>query len=56
MAEPAIKNIAVKYLYAVLMPTDLKGNIQGIVIMIGFESTVGANTSYHSEEYQAAKA
>ena len=33
-----------------------EGNVKGIVTMIEFESKEAANTFYHSEEYQAAKA
>ena len=33
----------------------LEGDVDGIVMMIEFESKDAANTFYHSEEYQAAK-
>ena len=34
----------------------MEGEVDGIVMMIEFESKEAANTFYHSKEYQAAKA
>ena len=34
----------------------LEGDVDGIVMMIEFESKEAADTFYHSKEYQAAKA
>ena len=34
----------------------LEGTVCGIVMMIEFESKEAADTFYHSDEYQAAKA
>ena len=38
------------------MADRLEGDVSGIVMMIEFETKEAANTFYHSEEYQAAKA
>ena len=48
MAGPAIKNMVVKSLRAVRLPTDWK-DVDGIVMMIEFESKEAADTFYHSK-------
>ena len=56
MAGPAIKKYGGKVLARGLGAERLEGDLNGIVMMIEFESKDAANTFYHSEEYQAAKA
>jgi uncharacterized protein (DUF1330 family) len=56
MAGPAIKKYGGKVLAKGPSADRLEGAIAGIVMMIEFESKEAANTFYHSEEYQAAKA
>ena len=56
MAGPAIQKYGGKVLARGPVAERLEGNISGIVMMIEFESKKTANTFYHSEEYQAAKA
>ena len=56
MAGPAIKKYGGKVLARGPVADRLEGDVSGIVMMIEFESKVAANTFYHSEEYQAAKA
>ena len=56
MATPAIKKYGGKVLARGPGAERLEGDISGIVMMIEFESKEAANTFYHSEEYQAAKA
>ena len=56
MAGPAIKKYGGKVLARGLGAERLEGDLSGIVMMIEFESKDAANTFYHSEEYQAAKA
>ena len=56
MAGPAIEKYGGKVLARGPDADRLEGNISGIVMMIEFESKKAANTFYHSEEYQAAKA
>ena len=56
MAGPAIKKYGGKVLAKGPSADRLEGEIAGIVMMIEFESKEAANTFYHSEEYQAAKA
>ena len=56
MAGPAIKKYGGKVLARGPGADRLEGDVSGIVMMIEFESKEAANTFYHSEEYQAAKA
>ena len=56
MAGPAIQKYGGKVLAKGPMADRLEGDVSGIVMMIEFESKEAANTFYHSEEYQAAKA
>ena len=56
MAGPAIKEYGGKVLARGPDADRLEGSVSGIVMMIEFESKEAANTFYHSEEYQAAKA
>jgi uncharacterized protein (DUF1330 family) len=56
MAGPAIKKYGGKVLARGPDADRLEGDVSGIVMMIEFESKDAANTFYHSEEYQAAKA
>ena len=56
MAGPIIKKYGGKVLARGPDADRLEGNVSGIVMMIEFESKEAANTFYHSEEYQAAKA
>ena len=56
MAGPAIKKYGGKVLARGPVADRLEGDVTGIVIMIEFASKEAANTFYHSEEYQAAKA
>ena len=56
MAGPVIKKYGGKVLARGLGAERLEGDLSGIVMMIEFESKDAANTFYHSEEYQAAKA
>jgi len=55
MAGPAIKKHGGKVLARGAVADRLEGDVDGIVMMIEFESKDAANTFYHSEEYQAAK-
>ena len=56
MAGPAIKKYGGKVLARGPDADRLEGDVSGIVMMIEFESKEAADTFYHSEEYQAAKA
>ena len=56
MAGPAIKKFGGKVLARGPGAERLEGDITGTVMMIEFESKEAANTFYHSDEYQAAKA
>jgi uncharacterized protein (DUF1330 family) len=56
MAAPAIKKYGGKVLARGPGAERLEGDVRGIVMMIEFESKEAANTFYHSDEYQAAKA
>ena len=56
MAAPAIKKYGGKVLARGPGAERLEGDVSGIVMMIEFESKEAANTFYHSEEYQVAKA
>jgi uncharacterized protein (DUF1330 family) len=56
MAGPAIKKYGGKVLARGPVADRLEGDVSGIVMMIEFETKEAANTFYHSEEYQAAKA
>ena len=56
MAGPAIKKYGGKVLARGPGANRLEGNVSGLVMMIEFESKEAADTFYHSEEYQAAKA
>ena len=56
MAGPAIKKYGGRVLARGPDADRLEGNVSGIVMMIEFESKEAANTFYHSDEYQAAKA
>ena len=56
MAAPAIKKYGGKVLARGPGAERHEGDVSGIVMMIEFESKEVANTFYHSEEYQAAKA
>ncbi len=55
MAGPAIKKYGGKVLARGAVADRLEGDVDGIVMMIEFESKDAASTFYHSEEYQAAK-
>ena len=55
MAGPAIKQYGGKVLARGPVADRLEGDVNGIVMMIEFESKQAANTFYHSKEYQAAK-
>ena len=50
-----LKNTGGKVLARGAVADRLEGDVDGIVMMIEFESKDAANTFYHSEEYQAAK-
>ena len=56
MAGPAIKKHGGKVLARGPGADRLEGDVNGIVMMIEFESKEAANKFYFSEEYQAAKA
>ena len=56
MAAPAIKKYGGKVLARGPGAERCEGYVRGIVMMIEFESKEAANTFYHSDEYQAAKA
>jgi uncharacterized protein (DUF1330 family) len=56
MVGPAIKEYGGKVLARGPGADRLEGGVSGIVMMIEFESKEAADTFYHSEEYQAAKA
>ena len=56
MAGPAIKKYGGTVLARGPGADRLEGDVNGIVMMIEFESKDAADTFYHSEEYQAAKA
>lgn len=56
MAGPAIKKYGGKVLARGPVADRLEGDVTGIVMMIEFASKEAANTFYHSEEYQVAKA
>jgi uncharacterized protein (DUF1330 family) len=56
MAAPAIKKYGGKVLARGPGAERCEGDVRGIVMMIEFESKEAANTFYHSNEYQAAKA
>ena len=56
MAGPAIKKYGGKVLARGPVADRLEGDVDGIVMMIEFESKEAANKFYHSNEYQAAKA
>ena len=56
MAGPAIKKFGGKVLARGPGAERLEGDVNGIVMMIEFESKEAANTFYYSDEYQAAKA
>ena len=56
MAGLAIKKYGGRVLARGPDADRLEGDVSGIVMMIEFESKEAANTFYHSEEYQAAKA
>ena len=56
MAGPAIKKYGGRVLARGPDADRLEGDVSGIVMMIEFESKEAANTFYHSEDYQAAKA
>ena len=56
MAGPAIKKYGGRVLARGPGADRLEGDVSGIVMMIEFESKEAADTFYHSEEYQAAKA
>ena len=55
MAGPAIKKYGGKVLARGSVADRLEGDVNGTVMM-EFESKEAANTFYHSNEYQAAKA
>ena len=55
MAGPAIQKYGGTVLARGAVADRLEGDVDGIVMMIEFESKDAANTFYHSEEYQAAK-
>ena len=52
----AIKKYGGKVLARGPVADRLEGDVDGIVMMIEFESKEAADTFYHSKEYQAAKA
>ena len=56
MAGPAIKKYGGKVLARGPVADRLEGDVDGIVMMIEFESKEAAETFYFSEDYQAAKA
>ena len=56
MAGPAIKKYGGKVLARGPDAVRLEGSVSGVVMMIEFESKEAAETFYHSEGYQAAKA
>jgi uncharacterized protein (DUF1330 family) len=56
MVGPAIKEYGGKVLARGPGADRLEGGVSGVVMMIEFESKEAADTFYHSEEYQAAKA
>ena len=56
MAGPAIKKYGGKVLARGPAAERLEGSVNGVVMMIEFESKDAADTFYHSEEYQSAKA
>ena len=56
MAGPAIKKYGGKVLARGPVADRLEGDVDGIVMMIEFESKEAAETFYFSEAYQAAKA
>ncbi len=56
MVTPAIKKYGGKVLARGPGAERCEGDVRGIVMMIEFESKEAANTFYHSDEYQAAKA
>ncbi len=56
MAAEAIKKYGGKVLAKGPGADRKEGGVAGIVMMIEFESKEAADTFYHSEEYQAAKA
>ena len=56
MAGPVIKKYGGKVLARGPGADRLEGDVSGVVMMIEFESKEAANTFYHSEEYQSAKA
>ena len=56
MAGAAIKKYGGKVLAKGPGADRKEGDVTGIVMMIEFESKEAANTFYHSEEYQTAKA
>jgi uncharacterized protein (DUF1330 family) len=55
MAGPAIQKYGGKVLARGAVADRLEGDVDGIVMMIEFESKDAATTFYHIEEYQAAK-
>ena len=56
MAGPAIKKYGGKVLARGPVADRLEGDVDGIVMMIEFETKDAATKFYYSEEYQAAKA
>ena len=56
MAGPAIKKYGGNVLARCLDADSFESDISGIFMMIELESKEAADTFYHSEEYQAAKA
>ena len=56
MAGPAIKKYGGKVLARGPVADRLEGDVDGIVMIIEFDSKKAANTFYYSKEYQAAKA
>jgi uncharacterized protein (DUF1330 family) len=55
MAEPAIQKYGGKVFARGAVTDRPEGDVDGIVMMIKFESKDAVSTFYHSEEYQAAK-
>ena len=55
MEGPATQKYGGKVLARGAVADRLKGDVDGIVMMIEFESKDAASSFYHSEEYQAAK-
>ena len=55
MAGPAIQKYGGKVLARGAVADRLEGDVDGIVMMIEFESQDATTTFYQSEEYQAAK-